>query len=115
LRECIELFYRSGQRPVLGVSPVHPHPMWTMKIEGDYLVPYVREHGLDVRSQDLSPAFVVNGSFYLISPAELRACKSFVGIKAIPLLIESPKEALDIDTEWDFKIAELISECLHEI
>lgn len=105
VRKGIELFGMNGQQYVLGVSPTHAHPMWALKMEGGYLVPFMPEHGLEMRSQDLLPAFVVNGSFYLISPAELRACRSFVGIKTIPLLIESPQEALDIDTEWDFKMA----------
>ena len=108
IRQGIELFCKHGQHSVLGVSPNHSHPMWTLKMEGDYLVPFVQEHGLEVCSQDLPPAYVVNGSFYLISPTELRACHSFVGLKTIPLLIESPQEAIDIDTEWDFKMAEFI-------
>jgi len=101
----IELFGKNGQHSVLGVSPSHAHPMWALKIEGDHLVPFVQEHGLGTRSQDLPPAYVVNGSFYLISPAELRVSRAFVGAKAQPLLIESPKEALDIDTEWDWTVA----------
>jgi CMP-N,N'-diacetyllegionaminic acid synthase len=103
----IELFDNYAHQPVLGVSPTHAHPMWTLKMAGDYLVPYMKEHGLGTRSQDLPPAYVVNGSFYLITPADIRACHSFLGSKTIPLLIESPEEALDIDTEWDFKLAEL--------
>lgn len=104
----IELFGKNGQQPVLGVSPTHAHPMWTLKMEDGYLVPFMQEHGFGTRSQDLPPAYVVNGCFYLISSAELRACRSFVGKKTIPLLIESPQEALDIDTEWDFNVAEAI-------
>jgi CMP-N,N'-diacetyllegionaminic acid synthase len=104
----IELFRKNGQKPVLGVSPTHAHPMWTLKGEGEYLVPFVRDHGLGMRSQDLPPAFLVNGSFYLISPADLRAGKSFVGAKTVPLLIESPQEALDIDTEWEWNVAQMI-------
>ena len=103
----IELFSKHDYQPVLGVSPTHAHPMWTLKMEGDYLVPFMGEHGFRTRSQDLPSAYVVNGSFYLITPAELRACRSFVGAKTIPLVIESTQEAIDIDTEWDFKIAEL--------
>ena len=102
----IELFSKNEQQPVLGVSPAHAHPMWTLKKEGEYLVPFMQEHGFGTRSQDLPQALVVNGSFYLISSTELRACRSFVGVKTIPLLIESPQEALDIDTEWDWAMAE---------
>jgi CMP-N-acetylneuraminic acid synthetase len=115
VRTGIELFNKNGLQPVLGVSPTHAHPMWTLKTEGEYLVPFMQEHGFGTRSQDLPPALVVNGSFYLISPAELRARRSFVGIKTLPLLIASPQEALDIDTEWDFKMAESVSESMHEI
>ena len=106
VKRGIELFGKHGYQPVLGVSPTHAHPFWTLKMDGDYLVPFMQEHGLNKRTQDLPPAYVVNGSFYLISPNELQAGRSFVGSKTVPLLIESPQEVVDIDTEWDFKLAE---------
>ena len=102
----IELFKENGRNSVLGVSPTHVHPMWTLKMDGDYVVPFFKDHALDTRSQDLPIAYVVNGSFYLISPDELRANRSFIGIKTAALVIESPQEALDIDTEWDWTVAE---------
>ena len=110
----IELYKKNSQQTVLVVSPSHAHPMWTLRMDGEYLVPFVQDHGFGTRSQDLPPAYVVNGGFYLISPTELRAGRSFMGIKTIPLLMESPHEALDIDTEWDFNMAELILKHEHE-
>ncbi len=104
----IELFCKNRLQTVLGVSPTHAHPMWMMKVEGEYLVPLMQEHGIGIRSQDLPPAYIVNGSFYLISPTTLRTERSFVGQKSIPLLIESLQETLDIDSFWDFKMAEAI-------
>jgi CMP-N,N'-diacetyllegionaminic acid synthase len=101
----IQLFRDNPRQSVLGVSPTHVHPMWTFKLDCGYLAPFMQD-GLGTRSQDLPPVFVVNGSFYLISPSELRAGRSFVGERTVPLLLESPLEALDIDTEWDFKVAE---------
>lgn len=114
VRKGIELFIRNGRQSVLGVSPTHAHPMWTLKMDGEYLVPFMREHGLETRSQDLPVAYVVNGSFYLMSPAKLRACRSFVGLISIPLLIETPQEALDIDTEWDFMMAVFLMRWLNQ-
>lgn len=105
LRRGIELFNNSGYKSILGVSPTHMHPMWTLKMEGNYLVPFMQDHGMGRRSQDLPPAYLVNGSFYLIAPSELRISRSFFGDRTKPLLIDSPKEAIDIDTEWDFKMA----------
>jgi CMP-N,N'-diacetyllegionaminic acid synthase len=104
VRKGIELFRENVQHSVLGVSSTHAHPMWTFKLEGDYLVPFI-EGRFDVRSQDLPAAYVVNGSFYLTTPAALRMKRSFVGNQTIPLIIHSNEEALDIDTEWDWSIA----------
>jgi len=108
----IELFKSHKQKPVLGISQVVVHPMWTLKFEGEYVVPYLKEHALNMRSQDLPNAYVVNGCLYLTKPATLREHRSFFGPETVPLLIESQQESLDIDTEWDFDIAEnLLKKC----
>lgn len=108
VRKGIELFHQGGDQSILGVSPASSHPMWTLKMDGGHLVPYMGESGFDKRSQDLSPAYVVNGCFYLVSPALLRESRSFFGGTLVPLLVESMREALDIDTEWDWTIAEAV-------
>lgn len=108
VKRGIELFGMHKCRSVLGVSPTHVHPMWMLKMEGDYMVPFMHEHGFGRRSQDLPTAYAVNGVFYLISPQELRVDRSFVGKKTIPLLIESKREAIDIDTQCDFEMAEAV-------
>jgi len=106
--KAIDLFNKNGMLPVLGVSPTHTHPMWMMKVEDGYLAPYIQGSGLNTRSQDLPPVYVVNGSIYLISPDELRTSRTFVGEKTIPLIIEMDDEIVDIDTEHDFAIAEAL-------
>jgi N-acylneuraminate cytidylyltransferase len=106
IRLGIQMFGKHGYQSVVGVSPIHTHPMWTLKTDGEYLVPYMCDHGLETRSQDLPPAFAVNGSFYLVSPATLRTRRSFMGSRLLPLIIKLPQEAVDIDTEFDFQFAE---------
>jgi N-acylneuraminate cytidylyltransferase len=64
---------------------------------------------LHLRSQNLPPAYVVNGALYLIAPEDLRRRKSFYSDDMIPLPMEDPREGIDIDTEWDWKIAEAIA------
>ena len=106
VRKGIELFKRGdGQRPVVGVSPSETHPMWIFKIQDNYLQPLLRSRGSKRRSQDLPPAFVLNGSLYLVPPSILRAERSFLGPQTTPLIVESKREALDIDDEWDWSIA----------
>jgi N-acylneuraminate cytidylyltransferase len=109
VQEGINLFQKSSGKTVLGVSKTHDHPMWTFKKDGEYLSHYFEGRGLEVRSQCLPEALVVNGSFYLISPHLLREHRSFFGPNTLPLIIDSSQEALDIDTEWDFKLAEVIA------
>ena len=107
VREGIRIFTENaGKYPVLGVSRTSSHPMWMLKIENDFMKPLMAESGFGLRSQDLPPVYSVNGSFYLISPAQLRENKSFISELTLPLLINSDFEAIDIDTEHDWAIAE---------
>jgi CMP-N-acetylneuraminic acid synthetase len=104
----IDVFRKSSNQPVIGVSPTCSHPLWTLKMEGDHLVPFVETHGFETRSQDLPPALVVNGSFYLIAPQNLRDSRVFMGKTSKPLIIDSNSEVIDIDTEWDWCLAEYV-------
>ena len=61
-----------------------------------------------MRSQDLPPAYVVNGSLYLISPGDLVERASFFAPDVVPLVVEVQREALDVDTAWDWAIAEAV-------
>ena len=113
----IELYRAHGRRPVVGVSPTHSHPLWCFKIEGLTMRPYVDGGGLGVRSQDLPPAYIINGAFYLVDPEYLRATRSFFSDDMVPLVMPA-EEGIDIDTEWDWNVAEMHArltgpECSH--
>ena len=69
--------------------------------------PFIEKDALHLRSQDLPSAYEVNGAFYLLSSEDLRKNKSFYSDDMVPLVIESPEEKVDIDTDWDWKIAEM--------
>jgi CMP-N,N'-diacetyllegionaminic acid synthase len=104
----IDLFRVHERRPVLGVSPAKFHPMWCFQFDGESMRPFIDGGGMHLRSQDLPPAYVVNGAFYLIAPEDLRKIRSFYSDNMVPLVIEDPKESIDIDTEWDWKMAEAL-------
>lgn len=107
IQRGIELFYNRGRFSVVGVSPTKSHPMWCFKIEEEKIRPFLEE-GLELRSQDLPPAYVVNGAFYLVTPKNLRKYRELFTENTIPLIIDSSSECIDIDTEWDWQIAESI-------
>jgi CMP-N,N'-diacetyllegionaminic acid synthase len=104
----IELFRANQHRTVIGVAPAKSHPMWCFKAEGTKLHPFVGGAGLQQRSQDLAPAYSVNGAFYLIAPRDLRKMHSFYNEEMQPLVIDRPEESIDIDSEWDWEIAEAL-------
>lgn len=107
LRGCA-LFRAHERRPVLGVSPAASHPLRCFEIEGGTLRPLMEGGGRHVKAEALPPAYVVNGAFYLIAPEDLRARQAFYGPDAVPLVIDRPEEMMDIDTAWDWKLAEAV-------
>jgi N-acylneuraminate cytidylyltransferase len=101
----ISLFCAHRNRSVVSVSQATSHPMWCVQVIGDSLRPYV-EGGMHLRSQELPLAYALNGAFYLAAPETLRTQRSFYSDDACPLVISDPEESIDIDTEWDWMIAE---------
>lgn len=105
----LALFDRNGGDALVGVSPAWTHPYWSYTIENDRLVSFMADAPMDVRSQDLPPAYMVNGAFYLITTECLRRTRSFVPSGAHPFVMDDPVEAIDIDTEFDWRIAECLA------
>jgi CMP-N-acetylneuraminic acid synthetase len=103
----IGLFGANGLRPVVGVSEARSHPLWCFKVEGKRMWPFVDGGGLNVRSQDLPRAYAINGAFYLIKPSTLRATRSFFSDDMLPLTMLDPGEDIDIDTEMDWRLAQM--------
>jgi CMP-N,N'-diacetyllegionaminic acid synthase len=107
----LALFRDHGYRSVIGLSPALSHPLWCVQIEENSIRPFIEGRDKPVRSQDLPPVYVMNGAFYLIQPEELRTRRSFCSDATVPLVIEEQAECIDIDTEWDWKIAETLAAC----
>jgi CMP-N,N'-diacetyllegionaminic acid synthase len=106
--EGIKVFGLHQHRPLVGVSEPRSHPMRCFKIEDGILHPLIKGEGMSMRTQELPPIYVVNSSFYLIAPEVLRKQRSFYKGDLIPLISEDPKESLDIDTKWDWMMAEAV-------
>lgn len=105
IEKGIKAFRESGRTTVVGVSPSHTHPLWSFRIENDRLNPFVSSDGLNLRSQDLPPAYAVNGSFYLISPETIISKESLIPVNSIPLIVTDLIESIDIDNEFDWMVA----------
>lgn len=61
-----------------------------------------------LRTQDLPPVYLENSCFYVFTPDTLRSRGNRIGER--PLLVEVPaEEALDIDEESDFRLAQAVA------
>lgn len=105
IQNGINLFEKFNKAPVIGVSPSKSHPQWAFKQQGEYIIPFMENHKIEVRPQELTPSFSPNGLLYLVAPEYLRRERSFSGTSVIPCHVTSMKEAIDIDSNWDFEFA----------
>jgi len=105
IKRGVDLYVQNSFNPVIAISSASSHPMWCFSLDHNKLVPMAKD-GLNTRSQDLPPAYVVNGSFYLATADHIKNNRSFYGENMTPLIIESPIESLDIDTDFDWLVAQ---------
>ena len=96
--------------------PVCKYPVpveWAMRIENDILVPNDR-NAQNMRSQDLSTKYFDAGMFYFCKIDKMYEAKSLVPVKTAAYIIDE-RECQDIDTEDDWKMAELKYKVLRNV
>lgn len=104
--KAIELFGSSPARSVVSVSPASTHPAWCFKLQADSMQPFMGWGQVSRRSQDLEPAYTLNGSIYLIAPDVLRKMNGFIFEGTVPMVMADGAESLDIDTIDDWNEAQ---------
>jgi CMP-N,N'-diacetyllegionaminic acid synthase len=107
IQAAVNIFLRSKGASVISVSPAKTHPYWCKSIDEEgNLHAFIAGQDNPARYQDLPPAYELNGLIYLASVEELMKHKSFYGTRTQALLIQDPREIIDIDTEEDWLLAE---------
>lgn len=110
--EAFELIANPDVDSVVGVAPVRNHPYHTFKIANEgHLAPFVAggENLRKMRSQDLPSAYGLVGNLYLTRTAVLASQGTFFPPRTAGVVCSEPYEALDIDTEADWVLAETIT------
>lgn len=105
IRRAVVQFQQDVSRSVVSVTAASSHPAWCFRLDGDTMTPFLGWESLSRRSQDLEPAYTLDGSIYLLAPDVLREQKRFVGPGTVPLVMTDSRESLDIDTPEDWDIA----------
>jgi len=97
----------SGADSLLSVSPNHRF-LWRENPDGN-AEPVNYDYKNRPRRQDMTPQYVENGSIYIFTPSILKLHKNRLGGNICLYKMEDVS-ALEIDSELDFRIAELIFE-----
>lgn len=99
---------------VVAVSKAHPHPSLSFPVAEDGTITVTQERAWTPdRRQDLPDLYAPNGAIFLVRPDVLRQTHSLYPPGT--LAFEMPRErALDIDTEWDCRIADIMLGEIHQ-
>ncbi len=99
---------------VVSVCRMDHHPYLSKRIlEDGTLADFVSNDMAYLRRQDLPPAYALNGAIYLNRRESLLHDRTF-GPQGTYGYIMPPDRSLDIDSPWDFYLAELILKNKHE-
>lgn len=104
----ISSFNNNPGASVLGVSAVKKDTSLRFEVVEGQMIPFDDANLSHFRSQDLSSAYELNGSFYLIKVETLRRNLSFIKGQLIPLITKDEFESIDIDTKLDWLLAEAV-------
>jgi CMP-N-acetylneuraminic acid synthetase len=102
---AIQLFLDGQCDSLMSVCPAEHSPYWYFNIKNGLMTPLFDERFLELRRQELPPAYRPNGAIYIISPETLRKYKSFYCNKTLAFVMTA-SSSIDIDEEIDFQIAE---------
>lgn len=94
-----------GVISVIPMDDIHPARMYNLGIDNE-LIPFL-EYGETARRQDLEPVFYRNGCFYAVRTAAFFNEKSFMVTNKAAYVMDANWLA-NIDTQRDFKIAEIL-------
>ena len=105
---AVEAARQKNAQAVVGVCPAHNHPYLTKRIlEDGKLADFISVDMAYMRRQDLPPAYVINGAIYLNKCDVLLKQRTFLPPGTLPYVMPLER-SMDIDTPWDFYLAELI-------
>ena len=91
----------------VSVSEVHPY-LHYKKNQSGCLEPWVNNPIGATRAQDYPFSCSVNGSLYMIKVDVLKEQRTFFPKKCMPIMCLDQVESIDIDTSFDWRVAELL-------
>jgi len=106
--QAIELLFEKNAGAIVSVCPVDHHPWWCNSLPEDgRMKDFLRPEILNTNRQELPPFYRLNGAVYVADIAFLEATHSFMGDETFAYIMTA-ESSIDIDSAFDFKLAELL-------
>lgn len=105
---AIELAMEKEADAVVGVTRAPLHPYWMKQVDAEGRIrSFLELDSRFSRRQDLPPIYAPNGAIYLVRSDVLFDRETFYTDRtyAYPM---PPERSLDIDSEWDLRVANLV-------
>lgn len=109
IRKAVGLFKKEQPDMVVSVKPAATNPYYNAYETGsDGSLRISKGSGLFTRRQDAPEVWEFDGSIYVIDPVSLRRHPSLACMPRILPIVNTAPHNVDIDTELDFRLAELL-------
>lgn len=115
IENALNIFLKKKAGAVVSVCEAEHSPLWMNTIGDDLCMKdFLKKDVLNRNRQELSKYYRINGAIYIAEWNYLKQNKGFFGDKTYAYIM--PKErSVDIDTELDFKFAELLMSNINDI
>ncbi|GIM45491.1 hypothetical protein DNHGIG_10400 [Collibacillus ludicampi] len=101
---AVNVLYRLDADLVTSVCRVKHHPYWMLKVENERATPFF-PNGFVSRRQELPNVFALNGAVYVYKKEQVTQPKPTDQIRQGVWIMDVDR-SIDIDTWFDFKVAE---------
>ncbi len=107
IQACLEAFFASTAACAISVTKEEHHPYKDFIVQGGLLQQFFEGQNPELARQKLPEVYRQNGAIYLLSSELFLSNMVFFNPPALAFIMD-PADSIDVDTEIDFLLAELI-------
>ena len=107
ISDCLKILINSTVDSVVSVTESAHHPFKTLLETAGKLEPLVDAETLELPRQQLPKAYFINGAIFAMRTEAFFREKMFL-VSPYKICMMSPEESIDIDTELDFLLCEIM-------
>lgn len=106
--EALELYCKKKANSVISVCESEAHPSWCAPIGENLSLEKLVKNVQAKRSQDLEKTYRLNGAIYIKDIESFKSDRSLLAMENSFAYIMSKSSSVDIDTEEDFRLADIL-------